>query len=109
MESFGRRVKPLTVFGAASYRRSDGYRHNTDFTNWNTFVRATCDGRAGRLFRLPGRIPDRDFGSNGFYAAYNPDQWEHTATGLAVAPVAEECRTIRPGRLGQLSQEFRPL
>ena len=39
-------------------------------------------GRAGS-FDLQAGWQDRDFGSNGFYAAYNPDQWEHTATALA--------------------------
>ena len=38
-------------------------------------------GRAG-FFDLQAGWQDRDFGSNGFYAAYNPDQWEHTATAL---------------------------
>lgn len=73
----------FSVFGAASYRRSDGYRHNTDFSNWNTFVRATCDGGRAGFFDLQAGWQDRDFGSNGFYAAYNPDQWEHTSTALA--------------------------
>ena len=72
----------FSVLGAASYRRSDGYRHNTDFTNWNTFVRATYDGGRAGFFDFQAGWQDRDFGSNGFYAAYNPDQWEHTATAL---------------------------
>ena len=73
----------FSVLGAASYRRSDGYRHNTDFSNYNAFVRATCDGGRAGFFDLQAGWQDRDFGSNGFYAAYNPDQWEHTATALA--------------------------
>lgn len=73
----------FSVLGAASYRRSDGYRHNTDFSNWNTFVRATCDGGRAGFFDFQAGWQDRDFGSNGFYAAYNPDQWEHTSTALA--------------------------
>ncbi len=60
------------MLGAASYRRSDGYRH----------VRATYDGGRAGFFDLQAGWQDRDFGSNGFYAAYNPDQWEHTATAL---------------------------
>ena len=72
----------FSVLGAASYRRSDGYRHNTDFSNYNAFVRATCDGGRVGFFDLQAGWQDRDFGSNGFYAAYNPDQWEHTATAL---------------------------
>ena len=72
-----------SVFGAASYRRSDGYRPNTDFSNWNAFMRATYDGRRAGFFDLQAGWQDRDFGSNGFYAAYNPNQWEHTSTALA--------------------------
>ena len=72
----------FSVLGAASYRRSDGYRHNTDFSNYNAFVRATYDGGRAGFFDLQAGWQDRDFGSNGFYAAYNPDQWEHTATAL---------------------------
>ena len=72
----------FSVLGAASYRRSDGYRHNTDFSNYNAFVRATYDGGRAGFFDLQAGWQDREFGSNGFYAAYNPDQWEHTATAL---------------------------
>lgn len=73
----------FSVLGAASYRRSDGYRHNTDFDTYNAFVRATAeDARAG-LFDLQAGYQRRAFGSNGFYAAYNPDQWERTSTALA--------------------------
>ena len=72
----------FSVLGAASYRRSDGYRHNTDFTNWNAFVRATCDGGRAGFFDFQAGWQDRAFGSNGFYAAYNPEQWEHTGTTL---------------------------
>ena len=73
----------LSVLGAASFRRSDGYRHNTDFSNCNAYVRAVCEAPRAGLFDFQAGYQDRDFGSNGFYAAYNPDQWEHTATALA--------------------------
>ena len=73
----------LSVLAAGSYRRSDGYRHNTDFTNYNAFVRAAYDARRAGYFDLQAGYQDRAFGSNGFYAAYNPDQWEGTSTALA--------------------------
>ena len=73
----------LMVLGAASYRRSDGYRHNTDFSNCNAYVRATYTAERAGYFDFQAGYQNRDFGSNGFYAAYNPDQWEHTATALA--------------------------
>ena len=73
----------FTLFAAGSYRRSDGYIHNTDFDNWNGFLRMNYDsGRAG-FFDVQAGWQSRSFGSNGFYAAYNPDQYEQTRTALA--------------------------
>lgn len=72
-----------SLLGAASYRRSDGYRHNTDFNNVNAFVRATGENAKAGFFEFQAGYQRRAFGSNGFYAAYNPDQWERTATALA--------------------------
>ena len=73
----------ISVFGAASYRRSDGYRHNTDFDTYNAYARMTADARKAGFFDVQVGYQDREFGSNGFYAAYNPDQWEHTSTAIA--------------------------
>ncbi|MCM1151861.1 MAG: TonB-dependent receptor [Alistipes sp.] len=73
----------FSFLGAASYRRSDGYRHNTDFETYNAFVRATYEAPQAGFFDFQAGYQDRAFGSNGFYAAYNPEQWEHTSTALA--------------------------
>ncbi|WP_418991977.1 TonB-dependent receptor plug domain-containing protein [Alistipes sp.] len=73
----------LSVLAAASYRRSDGYMHNTDFTTYNAFVRASYETVRAGYFDFQAGYQDRAFGSNGFYAAYNPDQWERTSTALA--------------------------
>lgn len=73
----------LKIFAAGSYRRSDGYRPNTDFDNWNGYARLTFDSERAGYFDLQGGYQSRAFGSNGFYAAYNPDQYEETRTGLA--------------------------
>ena len=73
----------FSLLGATSYRRSDGYRHNTDFSNYNAYVRATFDGGRAGYFEAQAGWQNRDFGSNGFYAAYNPEQWERTETALA--------------------------
>lgn len=73
----------LSLMGTGSYRRSDGYRPNTDFTNYNAFVRVGYDSRRAGFFDLQAGYQNRAFGSNGFYAAYNPNQWEHTSTALA--------------------------
>ncbi len=73
----------LTLFAAGSYRRSDGYIHNTDFENWNGFLRMNYDSERAGFFDVQAGWQNRSFGSNGFYAAYNPDQYEKTETALA--------------------------
>lgn len=73
----------FSLFAAASLRRSDGYMHNTDFRNWNTYVRMNGSTPRAGFFDFQGGFQDRVFGSNGFYAAYNPDQYEKTRTLLA--------------------------
>lgn len=72
----------FSLMSAASYRRSDGYMHNTDFATYNAFLRATYETRHLGFFDLQAGYQHRAFGSNGFYAAYNPDQWEQTSTAL---------------------------
>lgn len=73
----------FTLFAAGSYRRSDGYLCNTDFANWNGFVRMNYDSEGAGFFDFQAGYQNRAFGSNGFYAAYNPDQYEQTETALA--------------------------
>ncbi|WP_295940705.1 TonB-dependent receptor plug domain-containing protein [uncultured Alistipes sp.] len=73
----------FSLLAAGSYRRSDGYRHNTDFDNSNAFVRATYQTQRLGFFDFQAGWQNRGFGSNGFYAGYNPDQWEGTSTTLA--------------------------
>lgn len=73
----------FTLFAAGSYRRSDGYIHNTDFENWNGFIRMNYDSEQAGFFDIQAGYQNRSFGSNGFYAAYNPDQYEQTRTALA--------------------------
>ncbi len=72
----------LTLFGAGSYRRSDGYSYNTGFENWNGFMRATYDHSSLGLFDAQVGYQWRAFGSNGFYSLSNPDQFETTETIL---------------------------
>lgn len=42
--------KRFTLFGAGSYRASDGYTRNTDFKNYNAFVRVGYDSRRAGYF-----------------------------------------------------------
>jgi peptide chain release factor 1 len=73
----------FSLFAAGSYRRSDGYIHNTDFENYNGYLRMNYDSEKAGFFDFQAGYQNRSFGSNGFYAAYNPDQFEHTSTVLS--------------------------
>lgn len=72
----------FSLFGAGSIRRSDGFMKNTDFRKVNGYLRMTYDSRQAGFFDLQIGGQGNRFGSNGFYAAYNPDQFEQTATAL---------------------------
>ncbi len=72
----------FTLFGASSYRRSDGYTYNTDFENWNSYLRSTFEDDKLGYFDLQAGYQHRAFGSNGFYSLSNPDQFETTETWL---------------------------
>ena len=73
----------FTLFGAGSYRTSDGYTRNTDFRNYNAFVRAGYDSRRAGYFDFQSGWQTRDFGANGFYSLQYPDQYEATRTFLS--------------------------
>ncbi len=73
----------FSIFGAGSYRRSDGYIHNTGFENWNGYLRSTYDHETLGYFDAQVGFQQRAFGSNGFYSLSNPDQFETTETYLS--------------------------
>ncbi len=73
----------FNIYGAASYRRSDGYAYNTGFENWNSFVRSTYDSDKLGFFDLQAGYQRREFGANGFYSLSNQEQYETTETALA--------------------------
>ncbi len=73
----------LNLFGAVSYRKSDGYTHNTAFENINAFVRATYDSPKSGFWDIQAGYQDREFGANGFYSLKFLDQYEATKTALA--------------------------
>ena len=75
--------KNFTVMAAGSYRHSDGYIHNTDFDNWNGYLRATWDSPKAGYFDVQAGYQNRAFGSNGFYSLAYKEQFEQTETGLA--------------------------
>ncbi len=72
----------FNLFGAGSYRRSDGYTYNTGFETWNGYLRATYDSERWGFFDSQVGFQRREFGANGFYSLSNPDQYETTHTAL---------------------------
>ncbi|MFR9623907.1 MAG: TonB-dependent receptor plug domain-containing protein, partial [Rikenellaceae bacterium] len=72
----------LTLFGAGSYRKSDGYTYNTGFKNWNGYLRSTYDSERWGFFDAQVGYQKREFGANGFYSLSNPEQYETTETAL---------------------------
>jgi len=59
-------------------QQSEGYRYNTDFDNWNAFLKANW-----KDYNLLFSYGQRDFGANGFYASPDfIDQYEETQTHL---------------------------
>ncbi|MFI3269804.1 MAG: TonB-dependent receptor [Rikenellaceae bacterium] len=73
----------FNIFGAGSYRRSDGYAYNTEFENWNGYVRSTYDSERFGFFDAQVGFQKRDFGANGFYSLSYPDQYQATKTALS--------------------------
>ncbi|MFI3289627.1 MAG: TonB-dependent receptor [Rikenellaceae bacterium] len=72
----------FNIFGAGSYRRSDGYTENTGFENINAYLRSTYDSENWGFFDAQIGYQKRDYGANGFYSLSNPNQYENTDTAL---------------------------
>ncbi|MFR9501527.1 MAG: TonB-dependent receptor plug domain-containing protein [Rikenellaceae bacterium] len=72
----------LTLYGVGSWRKSDGYRDNTDFENINGYIRATYDSAKAGFFDMQVGAQQREFGANGFYSLSYPNQREATETYL---------------------------
>ncbi|MFR9652920.1 MAG: TonB-dependent receptor [Rikenellaceae bacterium] len=73
----------LSIYAAGSYRRSDGYRENTEFENYNGFSRLMYDDDKLGLFDAQVGYQKRAFAANGFYTLAYPDQYETTETALS--------------------------
>jgi iron complex outermembrane receptor protein len=65
-----------------SKKKSDGYRHNTNFDITNFTFNQTLSFNKAVLNLFTGYI-DKKFGANSFYSDRFPDQWEHTKTKMA--------------------------
>lgn len=72
-----------------SGKRSDGYRHNTDFDIWNVFFKSSA-----RYMKTKGDISlgynDKDFGASYFYSDIYPNQREHTKTAFLKGSIGFE-------------------
>ena len=67
---------------ALSKKKSDGYRHNTNFDIINFSFNQSISFPIAVVNLFAGYI-DKKFGANSFYSDRFPDQWEHTKTKLA--------------------------
>jgi len=64
-----------------SGKRSDGYRHNTDFDIWNIFFKSNIEHMKAKGDISLG-YNDKDFGASYFYSDIYPNQREHTKTAF---------------------------
>ncbi|MEO8398693.1 MAG: TonB-dependent receptor [Ignavibacteriaceae bacterium] len=80
-----------------SKKKSDGYRHNTNFDMINFSYGSSLKINRGNINLLLG-YNDKKFGADGFYSSSFPNQWEHTKTKLLnlSADLGNETFTISP-------------
>lgn len=83
-ENFGaelgiqKKIKNTSLQVSIEKQQSEGYRFNTDFDNWNGFLKADWNN-----YGLMFSYGQRHYGANGFYASPDyKDQYEETQTHL---------------------------
>ncbi len=75
-------TKQFKNFIAANKMSCDGYIDNTDFDIYNLFYHGQLN-IDNELVELQVGYTDKGFGSNSFYSARYPNQYEHTKTKFA--------------------------
>jgi len=75
-----------------SKKKSDGYRHNTNFDEITASYRSSVL-LGEQLIDFAFGYDDKIFGANSFYSDKFPNQWEHTRTKLA--SVAGEVNVVK--------------
>ena len=65
-----------------SKKKSDGYRHNTNFDILDFSYNSSIKAGSGNVNLFFG-YNDKKYGANGFYTTAFPNQWEHTTTKFA--------------------------
>lgn len=81
--SAGARLGALNSMVSFSRHTSDGYRENTDYNMLNLFSHTDWQTANAGKFDLQLAWQSKSFGANSFYTLAYPNQFEHTATGLA--------------------------
>lgn len=76
-----------------SGKRSDGYRHNTDFDIWNIFFKSNINHKKAKGDITLG-YNDKDFGASYFYSDIYPNQREHTKTAFLKSSIDFEKTNI---------------
>ncbi len=77
--SAGMSAGPVSQRISASRALTDGYRHNSDHDIQNVFYRAVAVFGQARVDAAVGYV-DKEFGANGYYSDFFPEQREHTNT-----------------------------
>ncbi len=80
--TLGKDLKSTSVIAHASINTSEGYRHNTDYSNQNYFLKGTIN-KGKTPINILGYFTERKFGANGFYATPSAkNQYEETQSSL---------------------------
>lgn len=75
--------KQFNSLMSLSHKKSDGYRENTDFDQFNAFWITGLNTKNLGNFDLQLSLQQKSFGANGFYSLVYPNQFEHTKTYMA--------------------------
>ncbi len=73
----------LSVFASANYKRSDGYKENTDFDIKNAYVFGELKPNNKHKFEFQAATQLKSYGANQFYSFDYPNQFENTKTFLS--------------------------
>ncbi len=65
---------------SASYKKSDGYRNNTDFNFFNSLFQTKYHSNSVGNIQFQAGYQQKSFGANSFYTFLYPNQFERTKT-----------------------------
>ncbi|MFR9130422.1 MAG: TonB-dependent receptor [Alistipes putredinis] len=99
----------FSLFAAGSYRRSDGYIHNTDFENYNGYLRMNYDSEKAGFFDFQAGYQEPVVRFERFLCRVQSRSVRAYFDGALFAAMGEIRRAFHAQFVGQLPQEFRPL